>query len=410
MAQAVAGPARRVLLALGSVLIVVLAAEILLAWLAPQIHQLPHVWEFDQTLGWRHRAGASGRLRTPEFDVPYQIDDAGRRIRRAATVPTSKAPSNSVDPAAWADGIHEAIPGIQPDALEPPHDKHLRISLYGDSFAEGWGVEAEQSLAGQLETTLRDRQVSATVLNYGTAGYGTDQELLLYSSTGRSQDSDIVLVLFYGNDLWNNSSRQAIGVERGDKPFFSIGRDGLLRLEGVPVRRHPTWDRRLAFSLVGSSHLASLVAASLRPAEIPVAQQAAYYAGLYGADSSSMRTPQWELTCRLLKRFHDTVTAEGERCVVIYAPSVLQVEPEAWASRRMLYGLDDEYDLMKPNQTLAAWATEADVPFLDLTPAFLQKQQGGTRLFYDDSHWRRAGHHLAAVETAAFLDSMNWLH
>lgn len=380
-------------LALATILLAGLAIEAGLAIWAPQVYQLPGVWEFDETLGWRHRAGVSGRLRTPEFDVTYHIDAEGLRV--PATAGEAVVPDHD-----------ESAP-----AIEPP----VQLALYGDSFAEGWGVEARQSVASQLADTIAQRQRSARVSNYGTAGYGTDQQLLLYTTIGRSRDSDIVLVLFYCNDLWNNASPRAIGVERGDKPYFTLEPDGLLRLQGVPVRRHPHWDRPPSSAWTGVSHVASLISTSLRPARLPTEEQSTYYGALFGRPTeidaaTNSSGPLWELTCRLLGSFHDAVAADGRKFVIVYAPSILQIEPHVRAQRLGTVGGAAEYDMMKPNRLLASWAVREQVAFLDLTPAFLQHREEGGDLFYDDSHWRPEGHRVAATEIADFLDQVGWLH
>ncbi|SVE57607.1 uncharacterized protein METZ01_LOCUS510461, partial [marine metagenome] len=162
----------RILLAVGSIVVCLLGAEVLLAVVVPQVHRLPDIWMHDARLGWTHRPGTMGRMVTPEFDVAYSIDAAGRRR-------------------------HESQAG--PDAV------HLQ--LYGDSFAEGWGVDVADGLAARLETHLvSSRGVGVT--NYGTAGYGTDQEMLLFADAGAPQSPDVVLLLFYDKDVWNNVSRR----------------------------------------------------------------------------------------------------------------------------------------------------------------------------------------------------------
>jgi hypothetical protein len=364
----------------GAVLFALLIGELILEIWAPQVHQLPLVWEYDESLGWRHRPESTGRMRTPEFDVEYQIDAGGLRVETEASQP----------------GVSK---GSTP-----------RIALYGDSFAEGWGVEARQSLSGQLRTLLQHDHPGVSVSNLGVAGYGTDQQLLLHMQVGRRLSSQIVLVLFYGNDLWNNASRRGIGVERGGKPFFTLDSTGTLRLQGVPVRRDPAWDRDagLMTSLLRRWHVPALLAGVLRRDEISSGQHDAYYAGLYGRDAPKY-AQQWQLTCRLLSRFRDIVEAQGGFFAVVYAPAIVQIETENWERKRKRFALDGSYDLMKPNHILSGWARQQGVHFLDLYPAFLQEHLAGGRLYFKDSHWRPEGHRLAAIETRDFLRRQGWL-
>ena len=362
-------------LAVVATVLAVSLAEILLTVLAPQIHRLPDVWEHDPQLGWRHRPSATGRLKTPEFDVLYRFD----------------------------------VQGIRTDGDSPPQDTAPQhgspgIGLYGDSFAEGWGVDQEQSVSGQLQALLKQDWPRARVDNMGVAGYGTDQQLLLYKRSAQLQAHDIVLVLFYGNDLWNNASRKGIGAQRGDKPFFRLDTDGRLRLHGVPVPRDPGWDRLPSFldHSARHYHIFSLLEKALKKTEITVDRQDAFYAALYGERSSEIEA-QWELTCRLLARFRDDVEADGRAFAVIHVPSIAQVDSVHWAKKRTRFGLTREYDLQKPNRILSEWALDEGVAYLDLQPAFLERQMAGETLYYEDSHWRAQGHRLAARETMEFL-------
>jgi hypothetical protein len=77
----------RILLAVGSIVVCLLGAEVLLAVVAPQVHRLPDIWMHDARLGWTHRPGTMGRMVTPEFDVAYSIDAAGQNLVASLTGP-----------------------------------------------------------------------------------------------------------------------------------------------------------------------------------------------------------------------------------------------------------------------------------------------------------------------------------
>jgi hypothetical protein len=54
---------------------------------------------------------------------------------------------------------------------------------------------------------------------------------------------------------------------------------------------------------------------------------------------------------------------------------------------------------------VAAWALAADVPLLDLTPAFREATRAGrVTNFALDSHWNETGHAVAAEAIAAAWD------
>lgn len=358
----------RILLALASLFLCLLVAEGGLAWLAPQVHRLPDVWQPDARLGWSHRPGAEGRLLTPEFDVAYRIDGHGRR---------QHAPGDA--------GMGASGPIVQ---------------LYGDSFAEGWGVDVDEGLAARLDAAL-----AARVHNHGTAGYGTDQELLLFVHEGAAADPDLVVVLFYANDLWNNVSPVGIGARRGAKPLFRPDAYGGLRLEGTPVPEPPPAPTSWREQLGRRSHLAALVLGALQPAALPSQQTRRFYAGLYRDDPEYAAV--WNLTGRLLAEFQRRVRAAGAAFVVVYAPAIVQIERDDWRAKRELNRLTGDFDLGHPQRRLRELSQAYGFDWIDLTAA-LEAAASQSTVYYRDSHWNAGGHAAAATALADSLGARGW--
>ncbi len=355
----------RILLCTGAIAVCLVAAELFLALVAPQVHRLPDVWTHDPGLGWVHQPDAEGRLVTPEFDVAYRIDAAGRR---------------------------------QHGSGESPGGVHLQ--LYGDSFAEGWGVDVEDGLAAQLEARLHFSRGVATT-NYGTAGYGTDQAMLLFERVGSALSPDVVLLLFYANDLWNNVSRRGMGARRGAKPFFRPS-GGALQLMGTPIPEPAPRTPSLRQFLGERLHLWALAHRALateRP--LPLAQMRQFYGGLYGRDQASYRSV-WELTERLLGEFARLCRQNGAEFVLVYAPAIVQIEADGWRTKRDLHDLTGDYDLSHPGRQLQAISNRQKIPLVDLTSVFAAAAAQQT-LYFRDSHWNEAGHRLAAETVAEAL-------
>jgi lysophospholipase L1-like esterase len=369
-------------LTLAALALGILLCEGLLAVFYPQLYRRPpRIWQFDGDLGWAHVPEGKGRLVTPEFDVEMHINKEGLR-------------------------------GGNYERKKP--DRVRRILVFGDSFAEGWGVKSEEAVSEQLQKCLQsDRTDSIEVINFGVAGYGTDQELLLYEKLGKLYEPDVVVVLFYGNDLWNNASKRGIGAERGYKPFFRPQSNGHLALGGVPVVKTRYWDEaryrdaslgtRLSRYLHENWHLYVLVNKALQP-EIAPAQQSQYYDGLYGHDVDRQWQPVWELTGMLLEKFAAAVQSRGGEFIVVYVPAIVQIEEEDWQAKRTLHGLVDEYDLQKPNAHLTHFSQRYNLDYVDLYPVF--KERGKDQVLYlRDSHWNAAGHELAAQTLCGSLSS-----
>ena len=372
---------RVALMSLFALLFGLLFAEVILAIGLPQLHVRPKVWQFDRQLGWAHIPNAHGRLVTPEFDVEYRINNFGLR---------------------------------DPDSLSARSGKC--ILFFGDSFAEGWGVPIDQAVSERLQENISQKQIANQVHNFGVAGYGTDQQLLMFQRISERFSPDIVIVLFYGNDLWNNSLSRGIGVERGYKPRFVLGPRNSLHLTGVPVRRTRYWDTdsdnlpmkwRMSRYFRENWHLAVLLHKAFAE-EVPTNQQNDFYLALYGLGESADRFEElWTITDRLLLEFDQRVRASGARLALVYAPAIVQVEAEDWKAKKKLHGLIESYDIHKPNERLREIAEKYEIPFLDLGPSFNLAAVSST-LFYRDSHWNQSGHALAARDILDFLIERNW--
>lgn len=88
-----------------------------------------------------------------------------------------------------------------------------RVALLGDSFAFGWGVKENESFAKILEAELSQKFKEANisinnqpfkkveVINFGTPGYATFQEVERFQEIGLQFKPDLVLVYFIQNDF-----------------------------------------------------------------------------------------------------------------------------------------------------------------------------------------------------------------
>jgi hypothetical protein len=358
------------------------AFEVGLALAAPQTFRAPRVWQHDPELGWTHRPGAHGRLVEPEVEVEVAIDASGLR---GPEVPVEK-PSGT-----------------------------RRVALFGDSFAEGWGVAESDTLRARLEERLRarSRETRAEVLSFGVAGYGTDQELLLFAKQGRRFAPDVVCLLFFSNDLWDDTNANGNGGGLSGvsvpKPRFQLRPDGTLALTGVPVPRAAAWDppvfpraawwARLGGWISSHSQVLSLIERALQPR--PSAErQAAYYQRPYGRPDADSRAA-WELVEAIVRRFAQEARAAGARFVLVYVPADLEVEPEALRAR----GLRADragLDLERPSRELGRVAAKQGVEYLDLLPVFRAADPAGS-LYLREGHWNARGHALAAQALDALL-------
>ncbi|MBI4341847.1 MAG: hypothetical protein HY599_00595, partial [Candidatus Omnitrophica bacterium] len=123
-------------------------------------------------IGWTLTPGFRGRFRKGDFDIEVTANAQGLRE-------------------------HDISP-------KPPGT--YRILGLGDSFAFGWGVEAEESFLKVLQARLNaDGRRLYEVVNAGIPGFGTYEALRLLEVRGLSYEPDAVILAFYeGNDFQNN--------------------------------------------------------------------------------------------------------------------------------------------------------------------------------------------------------------
>ena len=180
------------------------ALEIGLGYLQSRIQSSdrmdPGLIRYDTTLGWKLTPGWRGAHENYDFDVNYRVARSGFRGRSDYTQPGR------------------------------------RIGVFGDSFTFGLGVNDDETLVAALDVHLAD---TANAYNFGVPGYSTDQEVLLAERVlSRTRLSEVVLVVYLGNDLIDNMLGYPIQGPRA-KPYFQLAAQNRLVRRNAPVPRVP---------------------------------------------------------------------------------------------------------------------------------------------------------------------------
>ena len=142
--------------------------------------------QYDADLGWSKRPNFVAERKTSEFDVTYRINELGLRD----------------DPMA---------------SPQKPAGTY-RVLVLGDSFVLGYTVDRSNLFVDQLEGLWQSEGRKVDVINAGTEGYSTDQEVAWFLKNGQSFEPDLVLLLPYENDLYWNSQET---YQAKPKPRFS---------------------------------------------------------------------------------------------------------------------------------------------------------------------------------------------
>lgn len=148
----------------------------------------PGMVRYDATLGWRLTPGWTGAHRNHDFEVTYSINRLGFRGRSDLTQPGRRI-----------------------------------------------GVNDDETLVAALNKHFGD---AAAAFNFAIPGYSTDQQVLLAERVlPRVRMTDLVLVVYLGNDLIDNMFAFPVQGPRG-KPYYQLTAQRLVQ-RNTPVSREP---------------------------------------------------------------------------------------------------------------------------------------------------------------------------
>lgn len=335
-----------------------------------------------------------------------------------------------------AEGFRNAA---APSADEP-------VAALGDSFTDAMTLPAELGWPSRLEPRL-----GAGVRNYGTAGFGPQQELLALREFALPRRPRLVVVAFFaGNDL-QDAERFANLARDGRHPSSTAGwrfkpviaRFDTLYLVSLTEGLRGLWRDTRAPALP-AVHAAETPDFSGEDPAAPAQAPAAFERGLftvpvngralrfaflppylnalrYSADALR-GSRRFALTREAYREMHAAASTAGSQLVVMFIPSKAQLYlpllAEAFTPAQREAALravlkDDgpapEYATLMAhrlalNGVMRELCAAEGIPFLDLTPSLAARVAAGTNLYFpDDSHWNAAGHEAAAVELAGWL-------
>jgi hypothetical protein len=247
-----------------------------------------------------------------------------------------------------------------------PYDKpagQLRCLALGDSFAFGWGVEAEESVAKRMEGQMP----GVEVINGACPGWNTLQELGFLEEEGIRYRPDVVQLFFCENDPGGNLARYKFV-------------DGRLRDAEEPEGRGADFRRWL----IRHSAVWNLLRSAV--------DRARGHAG--AGERESLEHPEyWDAEEGYLEAMQSFCQARGARFAIVFVPNKGRGGGPAsgqWLPR------------------LASFCAARRVPLLDLTPALAAAARQQPVYFRLDDHWNRRGHQVAAEAAAAFLRQQGW--
>jgi lysophospholipase L1-like esterase len=323
-----------------------------------------------------------------------------------------------------------------------------RVLLLGDSFTEGYGVEAQNTFGALLERRFRsganDRKID--FINGGLSGTGPLEYWRLFHNVGLRYAPDMILICLMANDLVNMP--ESLSRE------FLYAKHHVVRRRGIKRMAHALAPR--AYSILESTRLAASTRANDRRSVVERIKERARRLGIPEAKISHWETtlpaevrnnadhinegrvgfgllkPNFlsdnldiaspsarERLATMLLALNETLhvaRARGTRVAMVFIPFDYQYDPgryknsDPWIATGMTAKREWLWQTSALQQRLSQWATENRIEFLDLTESFrFEKQRNSDAIlnFPIDGHWTEAGHALAAKEIGRWLLERN---
>lgn len=274
------------------------------------------------------------------------------------------------------------------ETLDPPADRG-RLLAFGDSFIYGVGLGDDQTLAARLRAELPEWHVDAL----GANGYGQFHQLAALDHLGPRLRPDVVLLVFFWNDLEDNLGEHVPGYELGDD-------DRVRRSDGIDVAAtpidaadpHAATPRRAPASYLGSFVADGLKAIRYR---------------WFGIKSrrirdETQRDAAWTRTRVALELCARRAGELGATPVVTCIPDHNRVDPGA-----RIPGI--EKINFEVEEILARTCADLDIAFLPTLDAMHRahrqatEQAGEPLYYYADRHLTPAGMRAFAAAVAAGL-------
>lgn len=313
-------------------------------------------------------------------------------------------------------------------AKEKPADT-IRIAVLGDSFTEAAQVAKEERFTELLEKQLADKDAfrgkKVEVMNFGTSGYGTAQQLMTWRHDVKPYAVDYVVLAFLtGNDIRNNSEKLECDPIR---PYFleqgeQLVLDNSFRDESLPT------GRLIGLKAASYSRVAQVAYAAFRgirakrkmdalkkssSAEAKVVELGLAEPGLstwvYSQPKNEDHQAAWRVTEKLVSQLNDEVSAAGAKFFLVSLTNAIQVHPKA-ASREQFAKLLDIDDVVYPDRRIEQHCRENGIPMFSLVPGMQDYARqhdeflhGFENTTLGQGHWNAAGHRVAGELIGSWL-------
>ena len=330
----------------------------------------------DRVLHHKFIPGAQGHYRSLEYSTSYDINSLGLRDRE--------------------------LPQKKPAGMR-------RILVLGDSFTEGIGVEAAQSIPSRLQARVDGDGLGKEwqVVNGGVASYSPLLEYLYLKNGGLELEPDLVVLMFDLSDVWDDFQYTALAR------FDAQGKP--LAVDADPEPPKKSWPVEALISVKDfiKEHVRLYNFMRRSIGRIIESRRTHMYSGDVRTDKYAMLRDgyqptderDWELTHKYILMIRDLLKERGIDFLLTVYPYGLQVSPREWSEGRVFWGFEkNRVYATKPQDKLAEFAKKNGIRVLDMSEDFKQAAHTKYPLYLDiDGHMQAAGCDLAASILHRFL-------
>jgi hypothetical protein len=297
----------------------------------------------------------------------------------------------------------------------------FRVLMLGDSFVEGVEVEFEKTTAKMLEKRLNQLQNDITyqVINFGTCGYGTSQELAYLEKEGLKYSPDVVILhIFPKNDLLDNVQKSVYDIydlndinEQANNQSNNKSNNQSKSLVNKKLK-FTVFQRFWAFA-IAHTHTANLlgiallknenVAKLLRRADFLKTQQfnstgVNYTRDIYFKNSQPQQiSDAWKKTKIYLDRMNELSKQYNFTFIIVVVPAKEQVDVDAYKLFLEKEKLNEsDVAMLMPNYVMQEYMQVNGVIVIDPITLFREKNKQQKLYFIIDGHYKEQGHSLLA--------------
>lgn len=327
--------------------------------------------KFDPELGWTKAPSTSLRRHTSEFDVTLRTNSRGLREDESV-------------------------------GYDKPADL-TRILLVGDSFTLGYTVERPDTLSQLLAERMRSEGRNVEVINGGTEGYSTDQEVLWLMKEGVKYSPNVVVLQMFENDIYWNGQDSYL---RYPKPKLRADLPPRVTLKGqtpLPDPGQEPWLER-------NSALGNLLGGIVAAPQVPMLSGPRPLPAEWAPRIRDVESDGWAETKAALRAFRAVAEDIGAKPLVVVIPEKAQVDPRA--RQAMAEAISDPgYDPDRPYRGMVEAAKAAGLTVVAPQAAMVAASDNGERQLYfaRDWHTNAVGNRVLAKEIEAALASPQFL-